>query len=523
MKKLFFTWLFLTSFCMSNPSFAADWYVDKDASGTNNGTSWTNAWTSFSAINWSSISANDTLYIDGGTTGKTYNETLNIGKSGTNSSNPIHIKTGAAHPTLSSGHDGLVTITSSGIGIDFNSYDYVWINGNDGDGNRNIYIYKSGSEGINARYTGDNVCHNVKMLYIHINYTGSGGSQDGIDMVRADEGTEVGWCLIDTPWQDGIGCGGPDPDQYADQIIHDSIIQNMADDGVAGDGGVDFYNNIIGPWRNFSYGGSGHSDGIQSYGGYWKIYNNIIKVGQYYSNIDPNAMLYITNANHGGDNTQTGWRIYNNLLYCYGGGLVDGKWNGIDVDADGGGWMNDMVIVNNTIIDIGNVPLNVEESAFPGLIVKNNIIINGVDGEELVFSGTINYSDSSIDCDNNVIYDSGGGDINWNGSSYTVSQFNNLTTTGLVGTSRTNVDAMPTFAIYSEGGGSNDLHLTSGDTTAKDAGTNLSSLTNTDATWPDDCDGISRPQATAWDIGAYEGWLPGSPEAPKNLRIVTQY
>jgi hypothetical protein len=31
------------------------WYVNNTASGSNNGTSWTNAWKSFSNINWSSI------------------------------------------------------------------------------------------------------------------------------------------------------------------------------------------------------------------------------------------------------------------------------------------------------------------------------------------------------------------------------------------------------------------------------------------------------------------------------------
>lgn len=41
-------------------------YIDKNATGSNNGTSWQNAWQNFSGINWNSISGGDTLYISGG-------------------------------------------------------------------------------------------------------------------------------------------------------------------------------------------------------------------------------------------------------------------------------------------------------------------------------------------------------------------------------------------------------------------------------------------------------------------------
>ena len=46
---------------------ATDYYVDKNAWGQNNGTSWANAWQSFSAINWCTIDPGDVIFISGGT------------------------------------------------------------------------------------------------------------------------------------------------------------------------------------------------------------------------------------------------------------------------------------------------------------------------------------------------------------------------------------------------------------------------------------------------------------------------
>ena len=80
------------------------WFVDKNASGSNNGLSWANAWTSFSAINWTSLGANDTLFISGGTDSTVYTETLNVQASG-NANGLLVIR-----PGLSTGHNGKVVI-----------------------------------------------------------------------------------------------------------------------------------------------------------------------------------------------------------------------------------------------------------------------------------------------------------------------------------------------------------------------------------------------------------------------------
>ncbi|HMN18960.1 MAG TPA: hypothetical protein PKD03_15210, partial [Ignavibacteriaceae bacterium] len=67
--------------CNSN-TFPSNYYVDKMASGQNNGTSWKNAWKSFSSINWSSIQPGDYIYISGGTDSLVYSGSLYPNKSG---------------------------------------------------------------------------------------------------------------------------------------------------------------------------------------------------------------------------------------------------------------------------------------------------------------------------------------------------------------------------------------------------------------------------------------------------------
>jgi hypothetical protein len=102
-------------------AFATNHYVDKNANGLNNGTSWTNAWQSFSNINWNAMGAGDTLFISGGMDSTTYNENLTVGASG-NTSGLLVIR-----PGLSTGHNGRVIIAggTSGNNITVQDKKYV--------------------------------------------------------------------------------------------------------------------------------------------------------------------------------------------------------------------------------------------------------------------------------------------------------------------------------------------------------------------------------------------------------------
>jgi|GEM_PF-1891096 len=126
-KQKFYLFFLFGLFIFSIPQISAqtNWYVDKNATGSNNGNNWSDAWESFSAINWSSVSAGDTIYISGGSTSTTYNEQLSVGASGS-SGNLIAITKG-----VDSGHNGKVTIQGSGSsnGISISSRNYISISG----------------------------------------------------------------------------------------------------------------------------------------------------------------------------------------------------------------------------------------------------------------------------------------------------------------------------------------------------------------------------------------------------------
>lgn len=100
--------LLLIIFQCTTKTYPSNYYVDKNASGRNNGTSWANAWQSFSDISWNSIHPGDVIYISGGTDSTIYYETLTPKCRGTETQR-ITIIAGKYAPS-SSGHSGRVII-----------------------------------------------------------------------------------------------------------------------------------------------------------------------------------------------------------------------------------------------------------------------------------------------------------------------------------------------------------------------------------------------------------------------------
>ena len=100
----FFFFLVISFFAYST-SNAANHYVDKNSNGNNNGTSWANAWESFSDIEWNQIQPGDIIYISGGPDSTMYYERLFIGDVQGTADNPITIRN-----SWESGHNGRVII-----------------------------------------------------------------------------------------------------------------------------------------------------------------------------------------------------------------------------------------------------------------------------------------------------------------------------------------------------------------------------------------------------------------------------
>jgi len=144
-------------------------YVDKNAPGSSTGTSWTNAWKSFSSINWSAIDPGDILYISGGTDSTVYTEQLVIGASGT-SGNHVIVRSG-----LTAGHNGKVIINTNfsiKYSIVLNTRSYVEV--------RDIFI-RNANEGVHIQLS-----NYVVLDSITVDQWAYSGSDDQVSGIYVD-------------------------------------------------------------------------------------------------------------------------------------------------------------------------------------------------------------------------------------------------------------------------------------------------------------------------------------------------
>ena len=149
--------LILSGLFYCNIIYATPRYVDKNANGLNNGTSWANAWKSFSVINWSLIQPGDVLYISGGTDSTVYAETLEPACSGT-ASNYVTIIAGK-YSSSPSGHSGRVIIDGGNTRYGIAFFDQ--------GGNRPSYVIVKGFETKRVEigvYANFDVGHNCIVL-----------------------------------------------------------------------------------------------------------------------------------------------------------------------------------------------------------------------------------------------------------------------------------------------------------------------------------------------------------------------
>ena len=297
-------------------AYSANHYVDKNANGLNNGTSWANAWESFSAINWSSIDPGDVVYISGGTDSTIYYERLQTDQLYGTAANPIVIIAGKYSPSPS-GHSGRVIIDGGGVrdqSIWIHDSKYVTVKG---------FELRHATSGVYVE--GDNWVSNIILdsLTVYDFYDQAGILVKGLPYNYSVDSTTIRYCSITTPLlvNGQTDCIYMDGNQHT--VIHDCYIRNLNQDPLA------------------------HNDAIQGVNNNgFLIYNNIVINDSVYSP-EGGGMPFILGAE--GNNPVV---IYNNFIYMGGAwwphanmgyGLMTRFYSGVNNQPPT--W-----IVNNTIV-----------------------------------------------------------------------------------------------------------------------------------------------------------------------------
>ena len=498
---LFFAFIIIISIFLTSAN-AANWYVDKDATGSGSGTSWENAWLSFSAIAWSSINAGDTIYISGGPTSKTYNEQLTVGKSGAGG-NVITISTGQ-----DAGHNGTVIINGGNYarnyGISIAGKSYIKVSGRVGT-SRKMQLTGAAIAGLALS---DSISY-VEIEFLEINNNGNAADRDGISariVYSPNYHSSIHDCDVHDNYQDGMNLRQStkgEASEYGAFLIYNNIIRNFNDDGIEMSIGADVYNNEIGP--RTQGGGNGHPDGIQFYNSYTRVFNNYFhgqvitsSPGTSNANIfyDPFTSFITLNPKY--------VQIYNNLIEELQPPGTGDVHRGIAVKFSEPGVLsaNNILVANNTLVGIPFFGLQITfgpigTANVSGVVIENNIFkdVGSLNPVAMILdkgNGTITYGShgagTDVVVDYNLVYASlrkYTTSVQWGGTTYSWGNYKSASKCDSHG-----VLGDPMF--------NRTYGLNSG-SSAIDAGVALSSYFTTDKR------GTPRPQGSAWDIGAYEG------------------
>ena len=435
---------------------AANRYVDSAVASSGNGQSWATAWKTIGDI--TGVSAGDTVYFSGGSSGKSYSVSNWTPRAGTKA-NPITYAVGQ-----DAGHTGMVTFTGSGNFLQ-NNLTGITING-EVNGNRRMTVSSNYNWTI---YSDGNNTNGFKLLWVEFTSPIWGRGT----------GYEIAYCrgiaplsMLDDSYIAHIGESGGG-DHTANSIHHNYFqVNRIRSSGWGQDcfkwfANISIYNNVLISAYNASYPGQQHNDGYQGTGNNIWMYNNWIE-----------GFISYPIFNQMWSNT-SGWRIFNNVINSQVADQGSIDWGAyqcmaLGFPSGGGSNVSDYIVANNICIGGSNrrgIHFNtgVVGTVGPGVYLVNNLFYD---------SDTSVYYNGAATVSNN---------LNTNSSSY-----------------------FETIAAYPTG----DFHLTSSATSAIDQGISPSYLTSV---YTADADGVTR--SGTWDIGAYEyyGGLP----PPGNLTIIS--
>ena len=460
------------------PVRASNWYVDSNAGGANDGTSWANAWKSLANI--SGVQPGDTVFISGGSSSQTYPVNAWSPPGGVDG-NPITYQTGQ-----DAGQNGVVILNANGNQFCLSDTSNVVFSGNvngaqnmelTGQSNRAIYIGRPGTH--NMRFSYLYIPNAPGVFYINNVVNGNGFEFDNSWIHKNSPPASNGGRPDDVFYLGGVAGGGFDTN-----LIHDNYVEMpcnasepaFGDDGVKWGDGTSVYNNHFKIYldSNYPYGPQyQHADIAQISGDYWKFYGN------FYENVGESVLFHDNNGSVSG-NFQHIW-FYNNIIWQNPAQRISAVARGLDFEPQDNGRsvFDDVLVANNSFCNITSTfCLRFTAATFQNCNVVNNVFINcnspsagAVAGVSWFYNKGSGAPSSSGPANNNPVV------------------FVNL--------------------------GAGDLHLASTDTGAIGAGTNFPA-----GQFTTDKDGKTRP-ASSWALGAYEysSSGPTGPQAPKNLRI----
>ncbi|HWA27366.1 MAG TPA: LamG-like jellyroll fold domain-containing protein [Lacunisphaera sp.] len=430
-------------------------YIRAAATGLNNGTSWENAWTSFAAVSWT---RGDTYYIAGGT----YDEDVAVAASLSGSTWITLKKANAADNAGDTGWNSTFATAQAEIlghvhlEDGYIAFDGVTGEGTEGHGVR-IDNPDSGSGAHVLALEDGTGPYQIK--HLEIKGAGYDASVDDYSGIRLNAATApggkkniyVGYC-----W------------------IHEVTINGVQFLGLAGTSYVDygllFENNVVsetGGCLNPANHGQGMQLGQGSNFTYAIIRNNVFR------NISGSGMIAFMAGSLDADHHDI--RIYNNIFHYTDLATYKGCYPGMiwaelpKQEHEAGVNLSEVLIANNTFYGVGSstygtVAQIANFSPGSNVVVKNNI------WENCYFSSSF----SGVTFDTNAYWNNAG-----NVPSGTYHQVTGMSQSTFVNAGAGNFDLDP------EG-------------YAVDVGLDLSTAFETDRS------GISRPQGSGWDLGAFE-------------------